>query len=57
MYSFLLKALAERKLLRMMCGVTLKDRISTSDVAERVGADLMKERLRRQPLAIEVAGK
>ncbi len=37
-------------MLRMMCVVTLRDRISSSDVAERVGVDLIEEWLRKQRL-------
>ncbi len=37
----------ERKMLRMMCGVTLRDMISSSEIAERVVVGSTEERLRR----------
>ncbi len=33
----------ERKMFRMMCGITLRDRISRSEVVERVG-DVVSQR-------------
>ncbi len=39
--------LTERKMLRMIFVVTPRDRITSSDVAERVGVELMEEWLRR----------
>ncbi len=40
----------ERKMLRMMSGVTLRDKISSSGVAEREGVGSIEEWLRRQHL-------
>ncbi len=40
----------ERKILRMICGVTLSYRIKRSEVTERMGVDSIEVRLRRQRL-------
>ncbi len=40
----------ERKMLRMMCGVALRGRISSLKVAERVSVELIEEWVRRQRL-------
>ncbi len=42
--------LTERKMLRMICGVKLRVRITSMEVPERVGVESMKEWLRRQHL-------
>ncbi len=40
----------ERKMLRMMCGITLKDKVTNVEVAERVGVESLEVWLRRQRL-------
>ena len=40
----------ERKMLRMICGVTLKDMIESTVIASRVGVDNLEEHLRQKRL-------
>ena len=41
---------AERRMLRMICGVTLKDRVESTEIALRVGVDDLEEHLRQKRL-------
>ncbi len=40
----------EKKMLRMMCGVTLSYRIRSSEITERLGVESIEEWLRKQRL-------
>ena len=38
----------ERRMLRMICGVTLKDMVASTVIASRVGVDDLEEHLRQK---------
>ena len=40
----------ERRMLRMICGVTLKDKVESTVIASRVGVDDLEEHLRQKRL-------
>ena len=40
----------ERKIFRMICGVTLKDMVESTVIASRVGVDDLEEHLRQKRL-------
>ena len=40
----------ERRMLRMICGVTLKDKVENTVIASRVGVDDLEEHLRQKRL-------
>ena len=40
----------ERRMLRMICGVTLKDMVESTVIASRVGVDDLEEHLRQKRL-------
>ena len=40
----------ERRMLRMICGVTLKDMVETTVIASRMGVDNLEEHLRQKRL-------
>ena len=45
-----LRATGERRMLRMICGVTLKDMVESTVIALRVGVDNLEEHLRQKRL-------
>ena len=44
----------ERRMLRMICGVTLKDKVESTVIASRVGVDDLEEHLRQIKIKIKM---
>ena len=44
----------ERRMLRMICGVMLKDMVESTVIASRVGVDDLEEHLRKERLRLRV---